>query len=82
MRVLETGLDGVVIIEPTVHGDDRGFFQESWKASSYGAHGLPTTFLQANISRSAQGVLRGLLAALKRILRCHPLSGGGFDPVK
>ena len=60
MRVLETGLDGVVIIEPSIHGDDRGFFQESWKASSYGRHGLPTAFLQANISRSAKGVLRGL----------------------
>lgn len=60
MRVLETGLDGVVIIEPKVHGDDRGFFQESWKASSYGDHGLPTVFKQANVSRSARGVLRGL----------------------
>ena len=60
MRVLETGLDGVVIIEPRVHGDERGFFQESWKASSYGEHGLPTSFAQANISRSAKGVLRGL----------------------
>lgn len=60
MRVLDTGLDGVVIIEPQVHGDERGFFQESWKASSYGAHGLPTKFSQANISRSAKGVLRGL----------------------
>ena len=60
MRVLETGLDGVVIIEPKVHGDDRGFFQESWKASSYGEHGLPTEFSQANVSRSARGVLRGL----------------------
>lgn len=60
MRVLETGLDGVVIIEPSVHGDDRGFFQESWKASSYGKHGLPVAFEQANVSRSAKGVLRGL----------------------
>lgn len=60
MRVIETGLDGVVIIEPRVHGDDRGFFQESWKASSYGKHGLPTSFEQANVSRSAKGVLRGL----------------------
>lgn len=60
MRVLATGLDGVVIIEPTVHGDDRGFFQESWKASSYGSHGLPTAFSQANVSRSSKGVLRGL----------------------
>ena len=60
MRVLETGLDGVVIIEPRVHGDERGFFQESWKASSYSKHGLPTSFAQANISRSEKGVLRGL----------------------
>ena len=60
MRVLETGLDGVVIIEPGVHGDGRGFFLESWKASSYGKHDLPTAFAQANVSRSAKGVLRGL----------------------
>ncbi len=60
MRVLETGLSGVVIIEPRVHGDDRGFFQESWRASKYGLHGLPTHFAQANVSRSERGVLRGL----------------------
>jgi len=60
LRVIETGLDGVVIIEPRVHGDERGFFLESWKASSYGKQGLPATFAQANISRSEKGVLRGL----------------------
>lgn len=60
MRVLETGLDGVVIVEPRVYGDERGSFQESWKASSYGEHGLPTAFAQANVSRSVKGVLRGL----------------------
>ena len=60
MKVFETGLDGVVIIEPEVHGDGRGFFQETWKASSYRRHGLPVAFVQANISRSARGVLRGL----------------------
>mgnify|MGYP001828509447 FL=1 len=60
MRTLETGLDGVVIIEPNVHGDDRGFFMESWQATRYVAHGLPGTFAQANVSRSARGVLRGL----------------------
>lgn len=60
MRVLETGLEGVVIIEPRVHGDQRGFFQETWKASDYGKYGLPTTFAQANISRSVKGALRGL----------------------
>jgi len=60
LRVLETGLDGVVIVEPSVHGDERGFFQESWKSSSYGAHGLPVAFAQGNLSRSRKGVLRGL----------------------
>ena len=60
MRVLETGLEGVVVIEPSVHGDERGFFLEDWKASSYGKHGLPTAFAQSNISRSTKGVLRGL----------------------
>ena len=60
MRVLETGLEGVVIVEPQVHGDERGFFQESWKASDYGTYGLPTAFKQANVSRSVKGVLRGL----------------------
>lgn len=60
MRVLETGLDGVVVIESPVHGDERGFFQENWKASSYSKHGLPAAFTQANISRSGKGVLRGL----------------------
>jgi len=60
MKVLQTGLAGVVIVEPVVHGDERGFFQESWKASSYGKHGLPEHFSQANMSRSVQGVLRGL----------------------
>jgi dTDP-4-dehydrorhamnose 3,5-epimerase len=60
VKVLETGLAGVVIVEPAIHGDERGFFQESWKASSYGSFGLPTVFAQANVSRSVKGVLRGL----------------------
>jgi dTDP-4-dehydrorhamnose 3,5-epimerase len=58
--VLETGLDGVLIVEPRVHGDERGFFKECWKSSSYARHGLPDSFSQANISRSEKGVLRGL----------------------
>ena len=58
--MLDTGLGGVVIVEPNVHGDHRGFFKETWKAGSFGRHGLPTAFAQANVSRSARGVLRGL----------------------
>lgn len=60
MRILETGLDGVVIVEPSVHGDERGFFQETWKSSSYSECGLPGAFAQGNLSRSRKGVLRGL----------------------
>lgn len=60
MRVLETGLPGVVVIEPVVHGDHRGYFMESWNARRYASHGLPEAFVQANLSRSAAGVIRGL----------------------
>lgn len=60
MRVLSTGLAGLVIIEPRVHGDQRGYFKELWKHSSYRAAGIPEQFVQSNVSRSAAGVLRGL----------------------
>ncbi|MGH8034396.1 MAG: dTDP-4-dehydrorhamnose 3,5-epimerase family protein, partial [Lysobacterales bacterium] len=59
MRLIETGLPGLVIIEPQVHGDERGYFRELWQASRYSAAGMPGLFLQSNISRSAAGVLRG-----------------------
>ena len=60
MNVIETGIPGVLIFEPRVHGDERGFFMESWNAARYHAHGLPAKFVQSNISRSAEGVVRGL----------------------
>ena len=60
MKVIETSLPGCVIIEPAVFGDDRGFFFETWSADRYGEHGLPTKFVQSNVSASARGVLRGL----------------------
>lgn len=60
MRTFETGLAGVVVVEPTVHGDARGFFMECWHAGRYGEAGLPRRFLQANVSRSSAGVIRGL----------------------
>jgi dTDP-4-dehydrorhamnose 3,5-epimerase len=58
--VTPTALDGVVVVEPQVFGDPRGFFFEAWHAESYGAAGLPSRFVQDNVSRSARGVLRGL----------------------
>lgn len=61
MNVVETSLPGVVILEPKVYGDDRGFFYESFNASTFKqATGLERNFVQDNHSRSQKGVLRGL----------------------
>lgn len=60
MRVTETNLPGVVIIEPRVFEDDRGFFMETYNQREFETAGLPDTFVQDNHSRSARGVLRGL----------------------
>ncbi len=60
MKVLETVLPGVLIIEPKVFGDARGFFLESYQTERYRQLGIAHTFVQDNHSRSARGVLRGL----------------------
>lgn len=60
MRVLETKLPGVLIIEPRVFGDSRGFFIESFQAERYRDVGIEAPFVQDNHSRSRKGVLRGL----------------------
>ena len=65
MQIIDTKLDEVKIIEPTVFGDDRGFFLESFNSKQFEAHGLPTRFVQDNHSRSQQGVLRGLHYQIK-----------------
>ena len=60
MNILPTELEGVVIVEPKVFADARGFFLETWSAERYGALGLPATMVQDNLSSSERGVLRGL----------------------
>ncbi len=60
MNVVETRIPGVLILEPRVFGDERGFFMESWNARTFAQAGLDLTFVQDNHSRSARGVLRGL----------------------
>jgi dTDP-4-dehydrorhamnose 3,5-epimerase len=60
MNVIPTRLPGVVIIEPRVFRDDRGYFLETYSSAKYGPAGLPTSFAQDNLSCSSQGVLRGL----------------------
>ena len=60
MKVTPTELPEVLLIEPRVHGDSRGFFYESFQVSRYADAGIQGTFVQDNLSRSAKGTLRGL----------------------
>lgn len=60
MKVIETAIPGVLIIEPKVFGDKRGFFTELYQAKRYAENGIASAFLQDNLSRSARNVLRGL----------------------
>jgi dTDP-4-dehydrorhamnose 3,5-epimerase len=60
LNVTRTPLPGVLLIEPKVFADERGFFLETWNAARYAEAGLPAAFVQDNHSRSKRGVLRGL----------------------
>jgi len=60
VNVIETAIPGVLIIEPKVFGDERGFFMESWNAETFGQAGLHLSFVQDNHSRSSRSVLRGM----------------------
>jgi dTDP-4-dehydrorhamnose 3,5-epimerase len=62
MNVLQTGLSGLVAIEPAVHGDERGFFVETYRHGWHAEAGIPAeeSFVQDNHSRSTRGVVRGL----------------------
>jgi dTDP-4-dehydrorhamnose 3,5-epimerase len=76
MRVLPTGLAGLVIIEPAVHGDERGFFIETYRREWHAQAGIPEAeeFIQDNHSRSARGVVRGMHfqvgAGVAKLVRC------------
>jgi dTDP-4-dehydrorhamnose 3,5-epimerase len=60
VKIHATAIPDVLVIEPVVHGDSRGFFLETWRASRYGEAGLDLPFVQDNHSRSVGGTLRGL----------------------
>lgn len=60
MKVLGTELEGLVIIEPRIFEDNRGYFFESYQKERYLEAGIPCTFVQDNESRSEKGVVRGL----------------------
>lgn len=59
-QALETKLDGVVLIEPVVHGDERGFMVESYAREEWAGLGVDVDFVQHNHSRSSKGTLRGI----------------------
>jgi dTDP-4-dehydrorhamnose 3,5-epimerase len=66
MQVTPTALPDVLLVEPRVFGDDRGFFYESWNRRAFAAAGIAADFVQDNHSRSRRGVLRGLHYQIER----------------
>src|SRR5262249_27774983 len=66
MRLVETGISGLLLIEPRCFRDARGFFLESFQAQRYRDAGIADRFVQDNHSRSVKGVLRGLHFTVKR----------------
>ena len=74
MRRIETSLSGLVVIEPVVHGDARGFFVESFRESALAQMGIHDRWVQDNHSRSTRGVVRGMHFALlpgqAKLIRC------------
>jgi dTDP-4-dehydrorhamnose 3,5-epimerase len=72
MNRLETRLEGPLLLEPTVHGDSRGFFLETFRASALAELGVHEEWVQDNHSRSARGVLRGMhfQPGMAKLVRC------------
>ena len=60
MRFIETSIPGIIVVEPDVHRDGRGYFLETFHAAKYSAAGIPGMFLQDNHSSSVRNTLRGL----------------------
>jgi dTDP-4-dehydrorhamnose 3,5-epimerase len=72
MNRLETRLEGPLLLEPAVHGDSRGFFLETFRASTLAELGVHEKWVQDNHSRSARGVLRGMhfQPGMAKLVRC------------
>jgi dTDP-4-dehydrorhamnose 3,5-epimerase len=74
VRVLRTRLEGPILLEPDVHGDERGFFTETYRSSLWHEHGIVEGWEQDNHSRSARGVVRGMHftigAGQAKLVRC------------
>ena len=81
MKVSETEIPGVLLIEPDVYADARGHFLETFRAERYEAAGIPTAFVQDSLACSRRGVLRGLhfQAPKAQGKLVHVVSGEVFD---
>jgi dTDP-4-dehydrorhamnose 3,5-epimerase len=83
VNFLRTAFDGVIVIEPDIFRDERGFFLETFHANKYAGGGVDATFVQDNHSRSAYGTIRGLHAQRRnpqgKLVRA--LAGAIFDVV-
>jgi len=81
MKFISTKIPDVIIIEPIVFGDERGFFMETWQAEKFEHAGIALPFVQDNHSKSIQGTLRGLHYQIKqpqgKLVRV--ISGNVFD---
>ena len=81
MRRLATALEGPVLLEPTIHGDERGFFLETFRESTLRELGVEDRWVQDNQSRSRRGILRGMhfQPGMAKLVRCA--SGAIYDVV-
>lgn len=81
MKVQAASIPGLLIVEPSVHGDERGFFMETYSRDRYAKAGIGADFVQDNLSLSAKGILRGLHLQHPRDQGklCFVLEGEVFD---
>ncbi len=72
MRAVPTRLPGPILLEPVVHGDERGFFQETYRRSAFAQLGVDVDFVQDNHSRSRRGIVRGMhfQPGMAKLVRC------------
>lgn len=74
MQVTELSIPGALLLAPAVHGDERGFFCETYREPVWSEYGIPSTWAQDNHSRSSKGVLRGMHFSIgegqAKLVRC------------
>lgn len=81
MEIVDTALEGAKLIKPRVHGDERGFFLESFRSDALAGAGVAMPFLQDNHSRSSYGIVRGMhfQPGQAKLVRC--VRGAIFDVI-